>query len=584
MKKILHDRGFTLVEVAAAIALFLIFAIGIYSGISYALKTVYHSRIRILELSLLNSEMEIIKNLPYSSVGLVSGVPSGILSPVKTVAKSGIDFRVSASVKYVDDPYDGTATSTPADLSPYDYKMVQLSANCVDCLQREPIVVTSNIVPRGFETSTYYGSLFIQVIDANGLPVPEADINISNFSASPAVNFTDHTDMGGWYRLLNAPTGTLVYDVTASKPGYSAEFTTSSSAQNPSPAILPRSVASQAVTQLTLRIDRTGIINFHTINDTCAAIPSASIGVRGEKLVGLSPLIYKFDRTLTSDSGGNYVLNEAEWDTYHLSATGTYDLAGTIPTSPFHFLPGSTQEVSVILKPHTANSLLVKVKDASTGLPLSGATVKLNGSSSRNALTGLGYRNQTDWVSGGNVSSVSNLDIITSPENVYLAKLGAEYLQSGYLESATFDLGGPVNFNNIEFSPITQPTESGGQSVLLLFATSNSSSPATWSFVGPDGTNATFYTATNTLIHSSANGKRYARYRLFLETASTTFTPRVSDISFTYTNSCFAPGQAFFEGLVSGNYTVEITKNGYNTSTEAVLISGNKDLEIILSP
>ena len=79
----------------------------------------------------------------------------------------------------------------------------------------------------------------------------------------------------------------------------------------------------------------------------------------------------------------------------------SYDIAGSVPMLPLKFNAGESQTLSLILRPHTSNSLLVKVKDAGTGLPLSDASVQLSKTGYDNTIvTGLGYVRQTDWSSG----------------------------------------------------------------------------------------------------------------------------------------------------------------------------------------
>ena len=60
---------------------------------------------------------------------------------------------------------------------------------------------------------------------------------------------------------------------------------------------------------------------------------------------------------------------------------------------------------------------------------------------------------------------------------------------------------------------------------------------------------------------------------MFLSTASTTFTPSVSDVQFTFTSSCVPPGQVIFQGLANGTYTVTVSKAGYTTATDSVTVN-----------
>ena len=85
--KKINNFGFTLVEVLVATAIFLLFAVGIYSSLNLVFKIVYQSRVQILETAFLSEELEAVRNLPYSSVGIVNGVPAGVLSYTKTIVK-----------------------------------------------------------------------------------------------------------------------------------------------------------------------------------------------------------------------------------------------------------------------------------------------------------------------------------------------------------------------------------------------------------------------------------------------------------------------------------------------------------------
>lgn len=579
-----------------SVAVFSIFALGIFSAIFFVYKAVYQSRMRILETSLLSDEIEIIKNLDYDLIGTDTAVPYGVLKTQKNILRNGANFTVTTTVRYVDDPYDGTSTSTPADTNPNDFKMVEMIANCVGCNPLTPLTYSTFFTSPYSDQNASYGSLFIYVTDADGQPVSGADIGIVNNSTTPAINIGVVSDSEGWYRLLNTPTGTFAYNLNVTKSGYSSDYTVAPSVSNPNPVLPPRSVTSHNVTLASFAIDRTGSINFKTLNSNCTAAANASFAMRGDKLVGASPAVYKYNNILTTNGSGEYDLNNLEWDTYNLSSSGaTHDIAGTIPMSPFNFLPGANETVYLVMANHTPYSLLVKVKDASTGLPIAGATVSLvGGALNASTVTDLGFFNQTDWSSGSGQSTYTNVSkyfsddgkIETSKPNgdLKLKKVGQYYLSDGTLESSTIDLISGVNFSNILVYPSSQPTSTGSNSVLVQIATSNSSTPASWSFRGPDGTASTYYTPTSTLIFSGEDGKRYLRYRIFLHTNNTSYTPIVSDVSFTYSNGCVPPGQAYFNNFASSTYTLTVGKDGYSTSTGSILVNGNIVTTVNLSP
>ena len=114
-------------------------------------------------------------------------------------------------------------------------------------------------------------------------------------------------------------------------------------------------------------------------------------------------------------------------------------------------------------------------------------------------------------------------------------------------------------------------------------ATSPSSTAESWDYLGPDGTNSTYYIVENPLIHEIHDGNQYFRYKTFLSTASTTYTPRLSDLSLTYTNGCTPPGQVYFGGLSEDDYSVEIIAPGYSIYTENVSVDGDTQIIIQLS-
>jgi len=596
MPRLNHKRGFTLIEVMVATAIFLLFTLGVYESINLIFKIVYNSRMRILETAALSEELEVVRNMPYDQVGILNGVPSGLLSHTKTITRNNKNFTIITTVRNIDDTFDGMVTGTPTkDTAPADYKLVEMSAICVDCLQSNPVILSTIVAPKQLEGASQNGHLFIQVFDYEGVPVDNANVYVTNTARTPNTVINDVTGSDGWLRIIDTPTGTLSYKILVSKSGYSSDYTVNTSTDNPNPLVPPSNVVSQMVTEISFSIDRLASLVLHTINPSCAVMGSIGFNLYGEKLLGKNPNVYKYNKNFTTDGSGNYSLPSLEWDNYHLSTSGTaYDVAGTIPMMTLNITPGLSQDVSLILRSHTANSLLVKVIDAGTGLPLSDATVRLSGNGlDETDTTGLGYVRQTDWSGGGGQTSFVNETkyfsddgnvVYNSPAGeVTLKKVGQHYMYNGLLESSTFDLGTTVDFHNIVFTPYSQPTSTGVSSILMQIAVSNSSSPAVWNFTGPDGTDGTYYSTTNTLISASNNGNRYLRYKLFLSTADEHATPQFSEVAFTYTNNCIPPGQVFFRNLSAATYNLEISRTGYDSSAGTVDVSGNNEAIVNLS-
>ncbi|MCX6781770.1 MAG: prepilin-type N-terminal cleavage/methylation domain-containing protein [Candidatus Magasanikbacteria bacterium] len=590
------NRGFTLIEVMAAIAVFVLFALGVYEGVRFIYKIVYISRVRILETAILSEELEIARNIPYASVGILGGIPSGLLTHTKTMNRNGIDFNVITTIRNIDDPFDGMATGTiPKDTSPADYKLVEISAICTGCSQKEPVILSTVVAPKNQEGATNNGSLYINVFDSTGAPVAEADVLVYNSSTSPTLSFEDVTDNDGWLRIVDVPTSTVNYHVIVTKDGYSTDYTATSSEAVLNPIKPPATVTSQNVTEIYFSIDRLGSLVVRTIYPSCGIAGSKLVSMQGEKRIGREPDVFKYDEAHTTNGSGDYTLSNAEWDKYWFVAAGTgWTLGGTVPMMPADLAAGASQEISLIVRPYSENYLLVNVQEAGTKLPLSEASVRLYGAGlDRTLLTGLGYSRQTDWSGGsGQVeysnegryfSDDGNLETNSPAGDIKLRKIGLNYSANGWLESSTYDLGSSVNFQNIIFEPTGQPPETGNDSVRFQLATSNSSTPETWVFSGPDGTSASYYTAINTLIHDSHDGQRYLRYKIFLSTVDTLFSPNLSELSFTYTNSCLPPGQSYFDNLEAADYRYEITRSGYATVSGVVTVTSTPVINALMS-
>ena len=342
-------------------------------------------------------------------------------------------------------------------------------------------------------------------------------------------------------------------------------------------------MAVQTVTQVTFSIDRTATLNFSSVSPLCAAVPNINLHMNGAKLIATTPNVHKYDTYLKTDTSGLLTLNNIEWDNYTLAATSSlYDLAGVMPLQPLSITPGATQNVQLVMMPKNNPAVLITVKDVSTGLPVSGATVTLEkGGASSTQITGRGFLSQTDWSGGGGQTDFiilnryfnddTNIDVISSPGNITLQNIFGSYPAFGTLYSSAFDTGSVSNFYQFTYNPSGQPVAVGATPVQFQIATANSTS--SWTYLGPDGTSGTYYNSTTTDISSVNNGNRYLRYKMLLSTASSSFTPTVSDIQFTFTSNCVPPGQVLFQGLANGMYNITVEKSGYTTVTDTVTVS-----------
>lgn len=588
-------RGFTLVETLVGVAVFALIAMGIYAVFTQTTQLVRASRARIVASALANEQIEIIRNLPYANVGTLGGAPAGVLPAVQTITRDGIPFSVSTTIRNVDDPFDGTIGGTPNDTAPADYKLIEVSVSCSACTGNPPLVFTSTAAPKSLEAASNHGSLFIRVFDANGQPVPQASVVVTNLAINPPVNINDVTNNSGVLQLVDVPTSTESYQMIVTKTDYSTDQTSAPGApDNPNPTKPHASVLTQQVTQTSFAIDRVSTMNITAVNQICGPVANANFHINGAKLIGTNPDLLKYSYDFTTDGNGARNLTHMEWDSYTLTLTDAfYDLAGSIPLNPVNLVPNAIMPITLVLQSHTNHSLLVTVVDNASQLPLTESQVRLTGTGIDQTLeTNRGYALQTDWSGGGNQSlfldparyydNDGGLDATTTLGDIKLKSLGSNYSASGVITSSTFDLGSGTNYVTVDWRPTDQPILAGENSVRMQLASNNDN--ASWNFVGPDGTASSYYVPGQNAVHSSHNGNRYIRYRVVLQTADASVTPNVSDISLTFVNGCVPPGQVFFSNLTAQTYTLEAGHSGYATNTDEVLVSGRTTYTNNLSP
>jgi len=167
-------------------------------------------------------------------------------------------------------------------------------------------------------------------------------------------------------------------------------------------------------------------------------------------------------------------------------------------------------------------------------------------------------------------------------DQVQISAITRVYDGSGTLESSTYNLGTAGTFSAIHWLPVSQIADVGSESVRFQIATNQDN--ATWNYVGPDGTNATYYTSSNTPLSSSHDGDQYLRYKVYLQTADTSHTPTLSYVAIGFTSSCTPPGQVFFDDLSNETYTITITQPDYEVYSGAIEVQATTTDTISLTP
>ncbi len=117
---------------------------------------------------------------------------------------------------------------------------------------------------------------------------------------------------------------------------------------------------------------------------------------------------------------------------------------------------------------------------------------------------------------------------IEGVEDYYFATYVGQFYETGYFESSSYDCGSGATYGNLSWEYAT--VDSG----LVWFQVATNNDDTTWNFVGPDGTNDTYYETSGTALWSGHNGDRYIKYKAYLMPGNIGFTPELKSVTVFY--------------------------------------------------
>ncbi|HXK36189.1 MAG TPA: carboxypeptidase regulatory-like domain-containing protein [Candidatus Paceibacterota bacterium] len=568
------SRGFTLIETLIGLAVFAIISTGIFVGYRSVLDIIQSSQYNSSALSIIESQIELVRNMRYEDVGTEGGVPTGLLPQVQDIVVDEIPYELHTFVRNIDDPFDGVLGSEPNDTAPADYKLVEFQIICDVCPRYDLIRMSTYVAPKNLESSTKNGNLFVRVLDASGEPVAGATVHVTNPAA--AINLTDSTNLNGELQLVDIATGSAAYHIEVSKPGYSSDQTYPPG--NPPNTTQPdATVATQALTISSLRIDLVSELTVNVRDPFCAAPASLDFLMTGVRVIATEPDVPQYAQSHTIGASGQLILDQLAWDTYTLEATDTLmAIAGTATNLSMIVDPDTTHEMTWLVASRSPTVATIAVA-AADGTPVDGATVRIAGGAyGRTRTTGQWSVTDTVWSEGSFTDRSEDVEIGGS---ITIASVDGQYASaSQWLESRTIDLGtAGTTPQTLDWTA----TELSGTDVRFQIAANNDL--ATWNYVGPDGTAATYFTALGQGLPVVVANNRYLRYRATLETTDPDATPSVDDVTINFSSNCLVPGQAYFTELQNTSYTLTVTKPGFaDFSGEIDLLEAWQRIEVTL--
>lgn len=375
-------KGFGILEVLIATFVIGVVAVGVFSLITLTMKASHDGQLRIIATALGNEKMEMIRNLPYASVGTVGGVPSGPIAQTEQLTRNGSVYTVATDIRYVDDPYDGTASDSTPDLLNTDYKQVRVEVTWQSNQSTRPVLLITQVTPKGIEGGESLGTLIFQALNAAGSGVAGAAVHFVNSQVSPAVDLTSTTNSDGKVSIPGLLPSSGTYQLTVTKSGYTSEQTYSATGTfTPDTDHAHLTMLASNITNKTFSIDTVASLIVQTLDATTSApIPNIAYTITGTKKIGTDANalpVYVLNANDTTDGAGSHTYQNLVWDSYAISIDGAatgYDIAETSMPLPLVLNPAVNATVAMKLVTHTPTSLHVTVLSP-TQTPIENASV-----------------------------------------------------------------------------------------------------------------------------------------------------------------------------------------------------------------
>lgn len=577
------SRGVTLIDTVVGSALVLVAFVGIAGVFQLSIDVVTNNRARAGAIALANEWMEYVRSLEFDDVGTMGGIPAGVVPQEETVTLNGIPYTRRTTIQFVDDPYDGLgAADTFPTAAPVfvDYKAVRVAISWQSRQGERTVYFVTRVEPQnGIEVActSSCGTLSISVFNALSQPVPNARVRVVNTSTTPAIDLTTYTNIGGAVVLAGAPVSSG-YEVTVSKTGYNSAQTYSASPSNPSPVPPHQQVFLNQTTALVFAPPQSGldVLATKTVYTYSAIATSTwNEAFSGESQIASSTNITVVGGLARLTGSGSYPeygeLESvaitpnylAKWRTF--SWTGStpaqtavtfrfYDIGGVLV--PDSMLSGNSAGLTATsidltdVSTSTYSSLLVRARlttgDASTTPSIDSYSVSYDYGPVPRPSTPLHLRGRDKIIGSGPVYKYDQ-DLQTGADST---------LTVSGLEWDTYE----VSFPSI-------PTQT--------IAIACNPHPE---YLAPGSSvSSRFYLAP---VAAHALGVEVRAGGALLSGASAALSK--TGYSATTTTTC---GQAYFNYLSDGTYTLSVSASGYQTYTNPnVSVSGTSTVQVTLNP
>ena len=180
------EAGISLVEGLFAIALLAVVGVGVVTVLTAGIASQRLSRERTIAEQAVSDQIEVIRRLPYSTVGTVSGNPPGTVPATRAISVRGLTATLRTQIAFVNDPVP-TSYATAA-----NYKRVKVAvvrdSNLTQLAQGVTYVAPPGRAPYGGINSAIVNA---EIVDyALDEPVTGVTVNLATGPSAPRSDTT----------------------------------------------------------------------------------------------------------------------------------------------------------------------------------------------------------------------------------------------------------------------------------------------------------------------------------------------------------------------------------------------------------
>lgn len=557
--------GMSFIDVVVGTGIMLVVFLSIFGAYKLAIELVYNTKARIGGMALVSKQLEFLRSQPYESLGTIGGIPSGTVPQLATTSLNNIPYTVRTLIIYKDDPADGAGGADTNSITA-DYKELKVEVTWQVRGRSYTTMALTRVAPHGIESLTSGGTLRVNVFDALAAPIQGASVRITNASTSPTVDITVSTDATGSVAFPGAPQASN-YKVTVTKDGYSSAQTYDITTQNPNPNPAHISVANQQTTTISFAIDRIGSLEVQTYSPVEATFYQDLLANESGLAATTSVALDNDDLVLLDAGAGYALLGEARSDDIAPTKLVSWDEASWSTVTP----PDTALRVHVVYPNSGVYSLVPEgVLPGNTDGFTSGL-VTLSGVPTT-TFPVLALRAVLETTNASSTPHLQDwrLDYHAGP--AFIPNVGFSIY--GTKTIGTSISGAPI-YKFVQSNTTSQvgtwlitPLEWDTYTITLAGATHDISELCPTPVAVPPGENRV---VSLMLVPKSTNSLRVDVTASGTLVSGATVTLSAPGNKSAPTSSC---GQAFFDALSATNYTLTVSKSGYQDSVQSISVAG----------